>query len=466
MSVRRRTFAHAAVRRLETNAAVVTAALGIATGMFALGRLGERSIWGDEAISISYALEPARGLIRSVSHDPNMSLYYGLLWAWQRVFGDGVLAIRSMSVLFAALTVPALYAVGARLCGRTTGLIAGLLLGTNAFVLTWAQEARGYALVLLLTTIATYFFVEALEGRRRSLYVYVAFSALAFYAHFFAVFVTLGQACIVLLQRDGATARRRWAAAYLAMGILVAPVVYRSLTLGTNPISWVPRPGTHALWAAIRSLAGQSALSVVALAVVLALAAPALLRRHDRRLALILMWAFLPIVLSFAVSQVHSLLVPRYLIVSSPGVALLAAVAITRLAPRAAAVALAAVIAGATPGLWQWYHRPPLEDWKLASTFLASRVQPGDGVAYEMSWAIPALSYYARDVSQLRWGPADDVLPSPIGDRVWFVAYHDNGSFGASARHLHAVLRERGLQEVAASDFRPDFRIELFAKRR
>jgi mannosyltransferase len=461
MSARPRTLGHGAAQRFETNSAVVTIALGIATGLFAFARLADRSIWGDEAISISYALEPFRGLLRSVSHDPNMSLYYGLLWVWQRVFGDSVFAIRGLSVLFAALSVPAVYAVGARLYGRTTGLIAGLLLATNAFVLTYAQEARGYELVLLLTTIATYFFIGALRGSRRSLYAYVAFSALAFYAHFFAVFVTLGQACIALLRRDG-VARRHWVAAYVGLGILVAPVAFRSLTLGRNPIGWIPRPGAHALWAGIRSLAGDSTTAVIALAVVLAVAAPSLFRARDRRLALVLTWALLPIAVSFVISQAHPLFLPRYLIVSSPGVALLTAAAIKSLAPRAAALALAGVLACAVPGLWSWYHRPPVEDWKLASAFLATRAQAGDAVANEMSWAIPAISYYTG--TQLRWGRADDVLPAPVGNRVWLILYYEHGSFGARGRMLQTVLGERGLHEVAASDFRPHFQIELFAK--
>lgn len=459
MSTRRRTSGHEAAERFETNAAVVTAALGIVTGLFAFIRLGERSIWGDEAVSISYALEPVRGLARSVSHDPNMSLYYGSLWVWQRIFGDSVFAIRSMSVLFTAVAVPVLYAVGARLCGPTTGVIAALLLATNAFVLTYAQEARGYALVLLLTTVATYFFVDALDGSQRSLYAYVAFSALAFYAHFFAVFVTLGQALIAMPRRD----RRRWAAAYLAMGVLVAPIVYRSLTLGRNPINWVPRPGAHALWSAVRSLAGESGIAVIAMTVVLALAVPAFRRRHDHRLALVLSWALLPVVVSFVISQGHSIFLPRYLIVSSPGIALLIAVAISRLVPTVAAVSLIAIVACAIPGLWHWYSRPPVEDWKSASAFLASHAQPGDGAAYEMSWAIPALTYYGE--GDLRWGPADDVLPTPIGRRVWLIVYYETRSIGAAARRLQAVLRARGLHEVAASDIPPRFQLRLFAKR-
>jgi hypothetical protein len=71
MSARPRTLGHGAAQRFETNSAVVTIALGVATGLFAFARLADRSIWGDEAISISYALEPFRGLLRSVSHDPN-----------------------------------------------------------------------------------------------------------------------------------------------------------------------------------------------------------------------------------------------------------------------------------------------------------------------------------------------------------------------------------------------------------
>jgi mannosyltransferase len=459
------TSGRGAVRRFEAHPAVVAGGLGVAAGLLALSHLGGRSIWGDEAISISYALKPVRGLARSISHDPNMSLYYGALWIWKRLFGESVFAIRSLSVLFAVLAVLALYAVGARMYGRTVGLISAALLATNAFFLTYAQEARGYTLLALLTTTATYFFVEALDGNARGRAAYVVFSALAFYAHFFAVFLTFGQACIVVLRRERETSLRRWAAAYLAMGILVAPIAYRSLTLGENPISWIPRPGAHALWSGVRSLAGQTGWAVLAVALVLALAAPTLVHaRRDRRLALIAMWAFLPILLSFVVSQVHPLFLPRYLIVSSSGIALLAAVAITRLGPRVGALALTAVVVCAVPGVWRWYHRPPLEDWKQASAFLAARAQPHDAVAYQMSWAVPALSYYSR--AALRFGSADDVLPTPVGRRVWLVVYHDNGGFGPAARAFQASLRGRGLREVAATDFRPDFQIELFASRR
>jgi mannosyltransferase len=448
---------------------LVAVALGVGTALLGFSGLGGRSIWADEAVSISYALEPVRGLVRSVSHDPNMSLYYGALWVWEHVFGDSLFAIRSLSVLFAALAVVAVYAVGARLFGRGAGVIAALLLATNAFFLTYAQEARGYSLVALLTTTATYFFVEALDGRRRALIAYVVVSALAFYAHFFSVFVTLGQAGIVIARRDPTVDRRRWATAYAAIAAFVAPVVYRSLTLGENPISWIPRPGAHALWVAVRSLAGESTLSVIAIALIVAVRLPTLLgKAFRRRFLLVLTWACLPLLVSFTVSQAHPLFLPRYLIVSVPALALLAAAAISALQPRVAAASLAAVVACAVPGLWRWNDRPAVEDWQRAAAFLSARVEPNDGAAYEMSWAIPAISYYLGDAQnpvRLRWGSADDVLPKPVGPRVWLFVYRDEGSPpGDPVGPLQRALRMRGLHEVAASAFRPDFEIELFTR--
>jgi mannosyltransferase len=67
-------------------------------------------------------------------YDPNMGLYYLLLNFWERIFGESEFAVRSLSALFGALSVSALYLLGARLYGPTVGLVAGLLLALDAFI--------------------------------------------------------------------------------------------------------------------------------------------------------------------------------------------------------------------------------------------------------------------------------------------------------------------------------------------
>src|SRR5215831_5567661 len=76
--------------------ALTVLALGL--GLY---RVGSKSIWLDEAVSISYARGPRTVVGHAVrGADPNMSLYYVLLWGWVHVFGEGERAVRGLSVLF------------------------------------------------------------------------------------------------------------------------------------------------------------------------------------------------------------------------------------------------------------------------------------------------------------------------------------------------------------------------------
>ena len=166
----------------------MSGALGLALAGLCSLRLGKRSIWFDEAVSVSYAKRSWADLWDVVTgSDPNMSVYYALLKIWVAIFGDGLWAVRSLSVVAAALTVPVIYALGMRLLGPQWGLAAAVLLSTNAYFLSFAQEARSYALVTLLVTVSMYFFFADLDRLRRTNRVaYILTSSLAFYAHFFA----------------------------------------------------------------------------------------------------------------------------------------------------------------------------------------------------------------------------------------------------------------------------------------
>src|SRR2546421_345390 len=103
-------------------------------------------------------------------------------------------ALHKRGALALASITAATAAVCFLLLGRAAGLCAALALATNAFFLVYAQEARGYSLVTLMCALSMYFFLDALDRPRRwSLAGYVIASVLAFYAHYFAVYVTVVQ---------------------------------------------------------------------------------------------------------------------------------------------------------------------------------------------------------------------------------------------------------------------------------
>ena len=77
--------------------------------------LTQRSVWFDEACSWRTARFPVAQMIRSNVQDVHPPLYFLILKCWMTVFGDSTLALRSLSVLFGALTVSGMYLFGREL---------------------------------------------------------------------------------------------------------------------------------------------------------------------------------------------------------------------------------------------------------------------------------------------------------------------------------------------------------------
>ncbi|HEU0304119.1 MAG TPA: glycosyltransferase family 39 protein [Gaiellaceae bacterium] len=445
----------------------VAALTALVVGLGAI-RLDSRSIWLDESTSIWYAQHTWRALLDVVAHeDTNMSAYYGALWLWRHLFGDGVLAMRSLSVLAAALTILAVYAVGARLFGRPAGLIAAALLATNAFFLRYAQEARGYALATLLVTLASYFFLGELERpSARNRVGYVACSVLAIYAHFFAAYVTLVQVGYLAAVKRREAWSRAWVGQYVAIALLLLPIAYLSATLPGDPIGWIQPSGWPELREAVRQLAGNSGwrlgvfLAVAVLSIPVAARSPGL----RARLAYPAAWFLVPVVLSFAVSLAEPMFLPKYLIVCVPALALFAGGVIASLRSRAlSTAALAVVLALSIQPLVNWYERPPLEDWQAVTRYVLEQDRDDDAIVlYRHS--LP-YEYYAShsDSRTPTWvgrdanWPSLASLPNP---RLWVVLSQPRDAAGA----IRQAMDRGGYELRERRAFGEGVTVELFAR--
>src|SRR5579875_495728 len=150
--------------------------LPVAMGLLALGfnlyRLGDPSVWFDEAFSVELARQPLPLLWHIIfGPEPNMELYYLFLHYWLLLTHAGGLnptevVVRLPSALFAALSTVVLFLFGRRflpLAAATVG--AGLYL-LNDLQLTYAQQARGYSLQLLLLCLSWYALLQAFTSQR------------------------------------------------------------------------------------------------------------------------------------------------------------------------------------------------------------------------------------------------------------------------------------------------------------
>ncbi|HTU78119.1 MAG TPA: glycosyltransferase family 39 protein [Solirubrobacteraceae bacterium] len=158
-----------------------------------------------------------------VSSESAPPLYYILVWAWTRVFGADPVGFRSMSALIGTLTIPVMYLAGREISTRV-GLWAAALTTFSPSMYFFSQEARTYGLLVLFTAAAFVAWQRALrQPSARRLALWAALSGLALLAHYFAAFLFVSEA-LVLIKRVGWRRVRAPVAAVVLEGLALAPL--------------------------------------------------------------------------------------------------------------------------------------------------------------------------------------------------------------------------------------------------
>lgn len=141
-------------------------------------RIGEKSIWLDEAFSLWIARHPLwEGLGWLIRIDQHPPLYYSLLHVWTELFGELQGPVRMLSALFSTAAVPLFYSAARRLLDRTSAAIAAGILATSPFHVQFAQETRMYALLTLEAACLLFFLSRLLTERRPSTGCWVGLAA-------------------------------------------------------------------------------------------------------------------------------------------------------------------------------------------------------------------------------------------------------------------------------------------------
>jgi mannosyltransferase len=263
---------------------VIALMLGSAALLF--GTLDVQSIWLDESATMILV---RRGFSGMLSHLPSSEsappLYYILVWGWTRLFGTGPLGFRSFSALAGVLTIPLLYAAGRRISTRA-GLWAAALAAVNPAIYYYSQEARAYALVVLLSAAALVLWQRALERPdSRNLWLWSGMSMLAVLTHYFAAFLFVPEA-LILARRWGWRRTFAPATAVALVGVALAPLALRERADGKS--NWIEatslasRIGESAKQFLV-GLYGPLEILSALLAALLVAGALALLLRHGNR---------------------------------------------------------------------------------------------------------------------------------------------------------------------------------------
>jgi mannosyltransferase len=170
--------------------------------------LGVQSYWFDEATTVHLLRMDLGGMLGAIpDSESTPPLYYALAWLWSKVFGVSEWGLRSFSALVGTATVPVVYALGRRAISERAGLVAAALTAASPLLVWYSQEARAYALLVLLCALATLLAIEARDRpRARAFVLWALVSALALTTHYFAAFVVAPLALWLLRsRRDRAT---------------------------------------------------------------------------------------------------------------------------------------------------------------------------------------------------------------------------------------------------------------------
>jgi mannosyltransferase len=442
----------------------IVAGLTVLAGVLRFATLGVQSYHHDEIVTASRILRDgfwhAMDAVGFSESAP--PLYYAVAWVWTQLTGTGELGLRSVSAVAGVATVPVAYLLGAELSSRRAGIVAAALVAVNPMLLWYSQEARAYALFVLLTALSLLYFVRALDrGRRHDSLAWGIVSALALGTHYFAAFPIAAEA-LWLLRRRGKEAGGAFPGLWIivAAGLLLAPLLVHQASFAHA--EWISNFSLwHRLWETGLTFALGETGDIIAqpehplLAVVPALIAIAagwlvLARgdRSERRAAGIpLALAAVTVVVPLAIALLDSgkdYVLARNLMPALVPLLVAMSVGFTLRAARRGGVVLAGLLVAYSLGFSVWASVSPAlqrPDWDAVAGAIGEPRVPRAMVTWKLGEA--SLRYYLSTGS-IQVQPSD-------GFRWWVgeIDFISNGEAPAPpARLLGPGFREIGYERA------------------
>jgi len=407
-------------------------------------RLGYQSFWHDEGVSFYIASRELAGLLRTVAGSDHPPFYFLLLHFWMKLVGTGEFALRFLSLWFSTATVPLIYLLGKKVSHREIGLLGAFVLAISPFHIWYAQETRGYTLLVFLTLLSSYLLGLAWEKVRWTVWAaYALVSIAALYTHFYAFFILASQGIYVLVRiltrADGRLLKRPWkewivATAFAGMAFLpwLPPTLNQ---YGTNLTYWrgvldIKKAllDSGLAFAVGSSLEGKLAVGAAMLSSLLALlgAGGKLVDLKPERSRFfnglfLILYLLLPGVLLFLLIYARPKFAPRYLLAVTPPFYLFVAEGIWRLGRKQRPLwplLMGVVAISPLISLRNYYFLPQYarDDFRSVVAYIDAHAEEGDAVLIVGGHAFPTFVYYDR--KKLPFYPVPPGILPVVGDGV------------------------------------------------
>jgi 4-amino-4-deoxy-L-arabinose transferase-like glycosyltransferase len=369
--------------------------------------LGFNSLWLDEASTYTISVKSFADIWQvTASGEFNPPLFY---WAEHvmLMLGNNEIILRFIPALLGVLTIPLFYLIGKEFLDRNAGLIAASACAFSPFLIYYSQEARAYMMMLFFIALATVFFLKAMKsGSLTHWILFGVFSALAFWAHFYAFVMIAALVLYALIEwapriQTELTNLKMLVSGVVVFVVLSLPLIIVTLQLFVLRTSSAPTYGIQGLGIILETFSQISGMNDIAMYLLVALFVVGIIQAFyigkNKAIFLVLIT-----VLTFVISYILSFkmpMLPRYLIFLS--IVFFIGIAIsyravyslwnTRAVVYGFIVVLFVISAPVLAGYYSGYSK---EDWRGFSATLQQKTMPGDIVVSVPGYISQPLDYY------------------------------------------------------------------------
>lgn len=374
----------------------------------------------DEAQSIWQTSHTLGGTLEIVAQDVHMPMYHVLLHYWMIIFGTGVEAVRSMSLVFFVACIPVLYLLSRTILNRGWSLVVITLFALSPFMNWYGSEARMYTLLTFFALLSQYFYVRILQGKQ-GWGGYALTAIIGAYSHYFFMFTLAAQAIFFLLNRKkfAPGSLKRFIATAVGVVIAISPWIYYFVSEGAagNTRPQLPTPSSIDFFNVFSQFffgfqtdaVNTIILSSWPILVILAFFTVKRRLKFDSTIFYLLAAGLLPIMLAFALSYVITpFFLGRYMM---PAVAPLYLVAIWLVSqyPKKLAFSVVGTWLVVVGSMFVLQMSSPLnpvrEDYKLAAQYVDDNSDFNDVVVLTSPFTVYPFEYYYKGDNQIRTLP-------------------------------------------------------------
>jgi mannosyltransferase len=434
--------------------------------------LGKQSFGLDESFSILISKNFTTLTNILWNSESNMWLYYLILHFWLYL-GSDEFTVRFLSVIFSMVSVYFVYKIAKKLYNTNVAIYTVFFTSINVFFIFYAQEARSYSLMLMLSCISSYLYLNITKDKIHRA-TYIIFSVLAVYAHFYSALILLGHFVYTIYQKN----TKKLLPVFLFILFLLLPIVIAP-SISSHQVDWISKPSITSLLGTMFVQYGDYPILILIYAIlVLEFIYKLLLRKINTNSAVFL---FCISILIFVLTFIFSLTVKPiyqsvYFIMSLPALLILASVGYDQIKNKfIRLIIFTSIMIFSLIRLTLWYSESidskliitnETDNWRSAANYINKNIKSDDKVIFYGYFAkTPFLIYglNSGNIVEIATGeyslgggldlpePNTNLISQFQYPRIWLVLNRDKGNIKKvtqSSEIRHALLLNYNLTDV------------------